>query len=185
MGFWGSFMVCRSAAEFEDVEVVFDRVGPPVEELAFGGWRFGQFDGQELEQDADEVMAGLVTLTGAPVVMAYVLDSDAAIIDAASSLDDHWRGCLGRHAMRAASEEVGEDFDTTYLAADDAARRAAMWSHDAGLVGDPATLRRLFAADIAADLFIEGDVLELFAALGLPGSNPREGDKSGPGRESQ
>lgn len=173
MGYWGSFVVCRFAHDFEDVEAIFDRVGPPVEEWAVGGWRFGQFAGQELEGSAKDVLDALVDLTGAPVLMAYIVDSDAAVIDAATPVDDHWRGCLGRRAMRAATAQIGEDFNTRFLSADAAARNAAMWAHDAGLVSDPAALRELFTADTATDLFIEADFFRLLAALGLP---------SGPGK---
>ena len=126
MGYWGSFVVCRFAHDFEDVEAIFDRVGPPVEEWAVGGWRFGQFAGQELEGSAKDVLDALVDLTGAPVLMAYIVDSDAAVIDAATPVDDHWRGCLGRRAMRAATAQIGEDFNTRFLSADAAARNAAM-----------------------------------------------------------
>jgi len=171
MGFWGSFVLARAEQEsLLDLPPVTSRSEGLEEEVRLGDWRLGRFEGPELAQDAGALLADLVAATGAPALTAFVLDSDAVVVDGLSAAGP-WRACLAREAMRGYCEDDGEDFGI-YPSATAAAAAAADWAREAGCTPDEQFLERVFATD-EADLFAEDLFTSLLQALGLTG--PAEG----------
>jgi hypothetical protein len=135
-------------------------------DLRSDGWQIGQYPGSDIERDARAMLTELTTETGQPCLTAFVLDSDAAIIEAVSRPTGYWRACLARASMAAHADEVGEDF-ATYPGPAAATQRASAWSTDAALQPQPGQLLRLFELD-HANLFVEPLLFELLDALGIP-----------------
>jgi hypothetical protein len=167
VGFSGSYVVCRSEVTLYDLVSVNERTeGLEWHDRRSDGWQVGQYQGTDIERDARAMLTELTAETGQPCLTAFVLDSDAAIIEGFSQPAGYWRSCLARESMAAYADEVGEDF-ADYLEPAAATRRALAWSMDAALQPAPKLLRRLFELEHVT-LFVEPAFFELLAALGVP-----------------
>ncbi|MFD3620821.1 hypothetical protein ACFWWT_37430 [Streptomyces sp. NPDC058676] len=157
MGFWGSFVVCRSEIPLDGLQAVVERHdGIDEHEHRPGGWQIGRYPGPELADDGPPLLADLAEETGAPALVGFVLDSDTVFVEGHSAGGGYWRACLVRAAAEAYCEDDEEDFDAEFPFPEAAARAAAAWAREAGLTPDPAGLLEVFAvedADFAEELF--------------------------------
>ncbi|MCX4974934.1 hypothetical protein [Streptomyces sp. NBC_00620] len=157
MGFWGSFVVCRSETPLDELSAVVER-HDGIEEhwRRADGWQVGQYPGPELADDAPALLAELVEETGAPALTGFVLDSDAVHVEGFSVAGGHWKACLAREATEAYCEDDDEDFDAEFPSPEAAARAAAAWASAAGRTPDMPGLAEVFAeedSDFAEELF--------------------------------
>jgi hypothetical protein len=176
MGFWGSLVLARTAgASLLNFESIASRSEGLDSEDVRGPWRLGVFPGGELESAAPELHLELMEETGAPVLTAFVLDSDCAMIEAAGPATGFWRSCLARSAMRAYEDDSNdgdETFDALFLPPEQAAEAAAAWAAEAGYDVDRDLLRVLFETE--PELFVHGLLQQFVDALGIPsiGADP-------------
>jgi hypothetical protein len=119
-----------------------------------GGWHELQLDGFPESSALPEV----VTTTGAPALVAVVLDSDMAHVEALSPAGVSWSAYL--------HPDNAESFGAPPLphSPDEITELAVAWSAEAGLRADPEAVR---AALTAKNTFAEETFTELLAALGL------------------
>lgn len=146
MGYSGRVVLARGERWAGDADVlsrtVFD-----------GGWAAVTFDG-----DPRLPLAGLVTLTGAPVLSAFVMDSDCADVMAASPNGASWHTYLHEDtALWYGAPELDQS-------AAEVVEVAAAWAAEAGLTPDRGALA---AALDGGEVFVEDTLDSLFAALGL------------------
>ena len=166
MGLWGSFVVARTPGSLLDLAAVVDRSEGLSQEDRHGDWVVGLFPGNELAGQEPELHEELAAETSAPALTAFVLDSDAAIVEAWSSSDGFWRACLDR----ASAQKYVSDpavFGSMFLSGEGAARHAARWAREGGLAPDEPALLHLFT-QAEADPFVEGLVQALLEHLGIP-----------------
>ncbi|MET7743249.1 hypothetical protein [Streptomyces sp. NPDC005385] len=170
MGFWGSYVVCRSATPLDDIPAVVKRHdGIDEHELRSGGWQIGRYAGPELADEGPVLLPELTEETGAPALTGFVLNSDTVFVEGFSAGGGHWRACLVREAAEAYCEDDDEDFDHEFPPPEEAAHAAAVWAREAGLLPDPSGLLGVFAVedtDFAEELF--------FRLLDLLGIGPTE-----------
>jgi hypothetical protein len=155
MGYTGRILVARtvvSPAESPAVEAGLVLDGG---ELGDGWWRI------QLDGDSPGAARGLVAETGAPVVSAFVLDSDCADVEGLTPAGIRWRTYLHRGIAQEYGAPELEQSDDEIL------RQALAWSAEAGLTAGGDALR---AALGAKNVFAEETFDELLAALGLPGA---------------
>jgi hypothetical protein len=118
-----------------------------------GGWRAIAFDG-----DPRLPLQALADRTGAPVLAAFIMDSDCADVTAASPAGRSWHAYLHEHtALEYGAPELD---DTT----DDRVGAATAWAIEAGLTPDREAIAEALAGH---DTFVENTLAGLFAALGL------------------
>ncbi|MFK3982372.1 hypothetical protein ACI2K4_18570 [Micromonospora sp. NPDC050397] len=152
MGYWGRMLVARSARPLSELSAVRE-VDVLDEKIFQDGWRCAQLDG-----DVRKALPALVTGTGAPALTAYILDSDAAVVEALTPGGVSWQAYL--------HEATALEYQAPPLEhpVDEVVRRALAWSAEAGVTASGAALGAAFGAhnDTA-----EETLDELLAALGL------------------
>ncbi|PZF97166.1 hypothetical protein C1I93_12610 [Micromonospora endophytica] len=123
------------------------------ESVLRAGWRSAKLDG-----DPDGVLPALVADTGAPVLTAYVLDSDLADVQALTPGGLSWRAYL--------HEETALEYGAPSppYPRDEVLQRATAWAVEADLT---ATATALEAALDNQNVFVEDTFAELLDALGL------------------
>lgn len=193
MGFWGTFVVHRDnrlladllsdIAAVGDAELCYDGVS--------GGWQVTRVLSRFDELPAS-FLADLRDLTGAPVLAADVLDSDAAFVTALGRHTSGWKAWLHLDAAIGYLAPPPAPFaeDGTYLGDDwsdpdydlaanavkeqvlsqtpggAAAAAAAMaWASEAGL--KPGTVEQVTAALDGHELFVEDLFFALLNRLGI------------------
>lgn len=166
VGFWESFVVCRSETPLDDLRAVTER-HDGIEDHSHrpGGWQVGQYPGAELADDGPAMLAELAAETGSPALAGFVLDSDTIHVEGFSASGGYWRACLSRDAAEAYCEDDDEDFAAEFPTAEEAARSAAAWSVEAGGTPDFPGLVEVFA--IAESDFAEALYFELLDRLGI------------------
>jgi hypothetical protein len=118
-----------------------------------GGWVAVAFD-----DDPRLPLRALAERTAAPVLSAFVMDSDCADVTAASPAGRSWHAYL--HEETALSYGAPELDDS----AEEVADAAAAWATEAGLNPD----RKAIATALEShDTFVENTLAALLAALGL------------------
>lgn len=152
MGYTGRIVVARSVASPVGLPALGAEV-LDVRELGDGWWSV------QLDGDSAGAMEGLVAATGAPVVSAFVLDSDCADVEGLTPAGVRWRTYLHR--------DVAESFGAPALeqSDDEVLRQALAWSADAGLAASRGELREVLEL---TNVFAEDTFDELLQALGIP-----------------
>ncbi|BEL08522.1 hypothetical protein Q0Z83_067130 [Actinoplanes sichuanensis] len=149
MGYSGGIYVAKAErpAAVGDLDVLWSKEFPD-------GWHELQLDGFP----ESSALPGLVTATGAPALVAVVLDSDMAHVQALSPAGVDWAAYL--------HPDNAEAFGAPPLphSPDEIVELAVAWSTEAGLVADPEAVR---AALTAKNTFAEETFTELLAALGI------------------
>lgn len=146
MGYWGYYVVGRSArplGEFEAVAGVRDRL--TLLEARPDGWQVWECPGDGSVDVGN--MNALARETAAPALFGYVLDSDCVVVEAAAPESGAWTTCLAREAM---AGYLGEDELTVedyFLEPRDAAERAVAWAAESGRTARPAALLDVLTAD--------------------------------------
>lgn len=158
MGYWGHLVVARSPRPLSVLREV-TAFGTPHEEKLIGrDWRLLRVAGST--PDLRTAVAALVGATGAPVLAAYVLDSDCAVVEGQTDIGMRWTGVLNRGiAVRDYQAPVG-DYDSP----ERAVLGAQEWSRQGRLTSSEDLLRQAFTEerDSAEELF---DLL--LAGLGI------------------
>ncbi|MET9352605.1 hypothetical protein ABZY14_06215 [Streptomyces sp. NPDC006617] len=106
----------------------------------------------------------MVERSEAPVLCAYAIDSDCAVIEALGVRTGFWRTCLGRESMTAYMAESGGTLEEWVPSADESVRAALDWARDAGC--DPSESRLAEVPAAVPDPFVEPVFVALLAALG-------------------
>ncbi|MBO1334839.1 hypothetical protein [Streptomyces sp. VRA16 Mangrove soil] len=127
------------------------------------GWRVWAVDRED--PVSDEELAVMAGRTGAPVLSAYVMDSDCAVVEALGTRTGPWRTCLGRASMAAYMAESGASVDDWFASAEQATRAAARWAREAGCEPSETVLAAAFAA--FPDPFVETVFIALLEGLGV------------------
>lgn len=170
MGFSGSFVLCRSEADFQTLRAVCSRDEGLVWSTELGdGWRVGQWAGSAFADDASEMLIDLIAETGAPALTGYVTDSDCVDVNGLGLSTPPWRACLGRTATAHYLEEVDLALDQVFPDPSTSARHAVAWAHDAGLVPHEEGLGGLFAVE-EPDVLADDMFFDLLTNLGVPGA---------------
>jgi hypothetical protein len=151
MGYSGGIYVAKA-----ERPAALGELGVLWEKSFAGGWHELQFEGFP----DSALLPDVVTDTGTPALVAYVMDSDAAHVDGLSPDGVRWTVYL--------HPDVAAAFGAPSLAqsADEAVEQALAWSAEAGLTADPAGVR---AALRARNTFVEETLSELLTALGITG----------------
>ncbi len=149
MGYSGGIYVAKAErpAALGELAVLWKKDFP-------GGWHELQLDGFPERSALHEV----VTATGAPALVAVVLDSDMAHVEALSPAGVSWAAHL--------HPDNAESFGAPPLrhTPDEIADLAVAWSAEAGLSADPEALRAVLTAK---NTFAEETFTELLTALGV------------------
>lgn len=177
MGFWGSYVVARSAEDLAESAPVAALGG----EVAFArrrtdGWQVLAVSAAD-PLAAAALLPAVIDMTGAPALVASVLDSDFARVSADSPSGTGWAAVLNRSAAAgygfpvgvddvAGLEAVPDEFAVEFAAPDVAqtAASALRWAAEAGAVADPDAV---LAALTAEATFVEDVLAQLGDALGV------------------
>ncbi|GAA3340052.1 hypothetical protein GCM10020358_26160 [Amorphoplanes nipponensis] len=152
MGYSGHVLIARGERPLSESGVL-----APVQVLHesgyAGGWQRAQLDG-----DLPGALDALLAQTGAPALVAYIMDSDLADVSAASPGGVRWRAYL--------HQETAEDYGAPALpqSTDEVVTQALAWAAEAGLAPDREAVR---AALLAGHTFAEETLDELVEALGI------------------
>ena len=155
MGFSGSFIVARA------VRPVTELAGMQSVGCVPCWWaRDGEWQILQACPGGDSAFAIVLGQTGAPVLVADVIDSDFASVEAASPQGLSWHCALSPKMAR------GYNMPEEWIGAPaEVAERAEAWAREAGLQPDPAALRTALEAE--CDPLAEDLVLALVHALGF------------------
>ncbi|MFF2851616.1 hypothetical protein ACFVT5_35580 [Streptomyces sp. NPDC058001] len=127
------------------------------------GWRVWTVERED--PISEDELSALVERTRAPVLCAYVMDSDCAVIEALGVRTGFWRTCLGREAMAAYMAESDADFEAWFAPAEQSTRSALGWAADAGCDPSETTLSEVLTASPAP--FVEPIFLDLLKGMGI------------------
>ncbi|MEV0279976.1 hypothetical protein AB0I22_26785 [Streptomyces sp. NPDC050610] len=166
MGFWGYFVIGRSERGLVEC-AVFDESRDHLEltDTFADGWQLWQHPPEPELGDIDSLVRGLTKETGAPALAAYVLDSECAVVAAASPSGGSWSACLGRATMARYMEQSEMDIGELFLTPRDAASQGVAWAAAAGHIANAGALARVMAAE--PEPFVENLFYDLLAELGI------------------
>jgi hypothetical protein len=152
VGFWGHVIATGSSQDllgsamlgtFGDQQTVVE--GRP-------GWQVYHVDGAE--PDLTAAVQALAAGTGAPAIAAYVLDSDCAIVRAATPDGVRWSAVL--------NPERAAEYGAPASSPDDVLARAVTWAQAARLDHNDDLLRQSVTSE---STFAEDQVLALLEAF--------------------
>lgn len=178
MGFWGHIVAVRSTRPAAELPVL--RNNPAwasggdgdydIRHVAEGGWQIVDVHSHEaLPLDA------LAHDSGAPVLAAYILDSDGANLTGFGPASGLWEGWIGPGGSSCyaiddpyAADEAAFDAAEARIRAElpERARQAVAWAEEAGLTPAPDAV---LAAMQGHETFAEDLFFSVLAALGVPG----------------
>ncbi|WP_329335505.1 hypothetical protein OG866_16635 [Streptomyces sp. NBC_00663] len=156
MGYWGYFVVGRSARPLEELETLAGAAeGLSLRSEAAGGWQVWEYPSGDGDLGS---MNALARETGAPALFGYVMDSACVVVEAAGPESGAWTTCLARAAMAGyiGAGQEGLALEDYFLEPPDAAERAAAWAEEAGRAVDAGRLLEVLTADpdpLAENLF--------------------------------
>lgn len=178
MGFWGHIVAVRSTRPAAELPVL--RNNPAwassgdgdydIRHVAEGGW-------QIIDVHSDEALPldALADDSGAPVLAAYVLDSDGVNLTGFGPASGLWEGWIGPEGSSCyaiddpyAADDAAFDAAEARIRAElpERARQAVAWAEEAGLTPDPDAV---LAAMQGHETFAEDLFVSVLAALGVPG----------------
>ncbi|KNE83768.1 MULTISPECIES: hypothetical protein [Streptomyces] len=166
MGFWGYLVVGRSDRELAECSTLAPgRERLELAETFADGWQLWQHPSEPGLGDLDDVAGALARETGAPTLLAYVMDGDCAVLEGAGPVRGSWTACLGRTAL---ARHVGENeivLDDVFPSPAGAAAHAAGWAAAAGRTVDSRRLADVLSADPDPD--VEKLFHEVLQKLGI------------------
>ncbi|HEY9286867.1 MAG TPA: hypothetical protein VIT43_02475 [Candidatus Dormibacteraeota bacterium] len=112
--------------------------------------------------DLRTALASVVQATRMPALVAYVLDSDCAVLEAQTPAGLRWTAVLNRATAEASYEGVADGV----LPVDQVMAGAIGWANEAGLKPDQQMLSRALTEQA---VFVEDLFDELLVGLGIPG----------------
>ncbi|MDG4864696.1 hypothetical protein P8605_41770, partial [Streptomyces sp. T-3] len=128
MGFWGYYVVGRSARPLAELDALSGvREGLTLNEQRADGWQIWEAAVPEVGS-----MSRVAEETGAPALFGFVMDSDCVAVEAAGPESGAWNACLAREAMAGYLSADGKEPDDLFLPPRDAAERAVAWAAEAG-----------------------------------------------------
>lgn len=147
VGFYGSVILARSSVRLDDLNAIVDRDDDLITMVDYQlGWKLGEILGEVLERDAEAFLRDLTAETGRPAMTGYVWGSDCVDLKALAPRSGFWRACLVPVvAAGYAKDELGLEFEETFLPPELAVARAANWAWEAGLTPDLQGLEAVFA----------------------------------------
>ncbi|WP_155123704.1 MULTISPECIES: hypothetical protein [unclassified Actinoplanes] len=153
MGYWGYIVAIRRPQD-QERSVALDAFGEHQQAVAddHHGWLVRQVFGAE--PDLARAVAAVATHTQAPVVGAYILDSDCAVVEAAAPGGARWSAVLNPN--RAA------EYGAPAVAPETAVTAAATWARAAQLPYDGDLIRQVLASE---ETFAEDQFLALLSAM--------------------
>jgi hypothetical protein len=168
MGFFGDFVLARSDDSLLSLSVFGEE--PACDEghgdcmsMCWprpGGWQTLQVHHGLPANHDDRWLGKLVAVTGAPVAIASVMDSDVAVVRGLSPSGVSWSAVL--------EPVIAAEFGLPVPDASEATERISAWASEAGFAADRESLLAVLAK--RADPFAEKLFFELIDACGLPAS---------------
>ncbi|MDQ6713256.1 MAG: hypothetical protein M3Z28_08735 [Candidatus Dormibacteraeota bacterium] len=161
MGFWGHLLLARDNRPLGTLREARAFGQPEHERRLDRGWSV-LWVGRE-PPDLRSALTPVVAATRAPALVAYVLDSDCAAIEALTPSGLRWTGVLKPATAADSYEAVVAQYD----GASTAVAGAIRWSREAGLTPSEADLRKALTdePDFAEEAFDQ-----LLVGLGVPGA---------------
>ncbi|MDN3024460.1 hypothetical protein [Streptomyces sp. S.PB5] len=155
MGYWGYYVVGRSARPLAELDALAGAEGLSLSMEAPGGWQVWEYPSGDGDVGS---MNALARETGAPALFGYVMDSDCVVVEAAGPESGAWTTCLARAAMAKylGADDEGPTLEDYFLEPRDAAERAAAWAEEAGHVVEADVLLDVLTAEadpLAENLF--------------------------------
>jgi hypothetical protein len=127
MGYWGYLLVARSQRSLSRLSEVRVFGQPEQEQDLVGDWKLLRVAGNE-PPDLHTALEPIVAATGAPALLAFVLDSDCAVIRGRGPAGAQWGTVLNRE-LALSYDGVLEAYDTP----DHGLAGAMRWAGEAGL----------------------------------------------------
>ncbi|HET7017094.1 MAG TPA: hypothetical protein VFI65_24440 [Streptosporangiaceae bacterium] len=188
MGYWGDFVLARSAGPLAELAPFVTKPGCSdghtdclhVCEERPGGWQTVQLCHYLPGDDYDWWLSELVAATGAPVMIATVADSAMGQLRGLAPSGAEWTTFLDPESADAEGmldylsdpdgdfegEPEGAAVQRVLDAAPETADRIAGWAAEAGFQADVESVRQLLVQE--RDPFVEDLFFELITACGLP-----------------
>jgi len=161
MGFSGIVVVARADQPLTELAAIRACGGKPVwsgtdgSNDGSGAWQAVQITGVE-----DDPAPSLVTDTSAPTLVARVIDSDFAVVQATSPVGTSWIGVLGQD--QAESYPLPEEF---LVPPEEVVEPAVAWARETGRQPDSDRLEDVLQAE--PEPTAESLVFDLLGALGF------------------
>ncbi|OEJ25376.1 hypothetical protein AR457_13815 [Streptomyces agglomeratus] len=159
MGFWGYFVVGRSARPLSELASLAEvREGLSLHETRGDGWQVWARPSEPQVGDMGALARGVCGETGTPAIFAFVMDSACVVVEAATSAEaaGSWFGCLGREAMAGHLGADGLVLEDLFLPPERAAAKAVEWAAATGRTVAPGALLDVLreeADPVAEELF--------------------------------
>lgn len=163
MGYWGSLILVNHPQPLGETVAFADGRRVELLQERAGDWRIWSLEGQGSLDEED--LAELVEVTGGPVLVGFVMDSDCLVLEGRSKGRTTWRTCLDRTAMSAYMAEDGQSVAPWFLGVEEAADSAVAWARAAGLSPWPEVLADVLSK--RSDPFVEDLFQEFLDALGI------------------
>ncbi|KAF4410237.1 MULTISPECIES: hypothetical protein [Streptomyces] len=168
MGFWGYLVVGRSDRDLAECDTLAaGRERLELAETFADGWQLWQHPLEPGLGDLDDLAASLARETGAPTLLAFVMDSGCAVLEGAGPRRGSWTACLGRTAMARHMARNEMTLDDVFPSPAGAATCAADWAAAAGRTVDSACLAAVLSADPSPD--VEKLFHRVLETLGIQG----------------
>ncbi|MEU6377749.1 hypothetical protein [Streptomyces sp. NPDC046909] len=155
MGYWGYYVVGRSARPLRELDALAGAEGLSLRAEAPGGWQVWEYPSGDGDVGS---MNALAQETGAPALFGYVMDSDCVVVEAAGPESGAWTTCLARTAMAQyiGADKEGLTLEDYFLEPGDAAERAVAWAEEAGCAVEAGAVLEVLTAEadpLAENLF--------------------------------
>lgn len=153
MGYWGHMIATRAPQDQQHITAL-DAFGDHQQTVAENhhGWLVSQVCGAE--PDLSSAIAAVAAQTHAPAIVAYILDSDCAIVKAATPAGARWSAVL--------NPERAAEYGAPAAAPAATTTTAATWAQTAQLAHNDNLIRRALTTE---ETFAEDQLLALLTAM--------------------
>jgi hypothetical protein len=152
MGYWGHLIATGSSQDLLGTPALASFGDEQAAAEGSPGWQVYQVFGAE--PDLTGAARALASETGAPAIVAYVLDSDCAVVRAAAPDGALWAAVV--------NSQRAEEYGAPVSAPDEALARAVTWAEAAHVNHDDDLIRSALVTD---STFAEDQFLALLAAF--------------------
>jgi hypothetical protein len=161
MGFTGVFVVARTAEDLGTLEAIEELSEGAESSERFGEWAVGEFSEEDLFLERELSLRRLVQQTGAPALIALVVDSDFILVSGSAPSDGgSWVLCLGSMPV-----EVREDdewgVEGILRESEEAIRTLAGWGLAIGASPDVTELEALVGLESVSIMNLESILTRL------------------------
>lgn len=158
MGYWGHLFVARSPRRLTDLREI-DAFGQPEDEQELvGEWKLLRIAGNH-PPDLQNALAPVVAATRGPAIVAFVLDSDCAVMNGRTPSGVRWSGVLNR-GLATSYDGVLEAYDTP----DHGLSGLMQWAQEGGLSPTEGEVKDALNAN---GTFVEEVIDRLLVTLGI------------------